>query len=205
MTTWWTWRTSQVSFALCLGLYLLPLRFWARPAMWLGANMFLWFNFAAQEVGNYLAQEVRAPKSWLKSQASRAAHPNVSPSARMNFRPPSWYIHHKRPQLTLLGRVSPIFPLSPISHPLHELTNYTTLCQSASSYVCQAICWRSKLGIQASWTPMMTRKIKQQLFWIVRIAAGPKMWIHVARHVVLSLKSSALRNTELYGQLLLLK
>lgn len=126
MTTWWTWRTSQVSFALCLGLYLLPLRFWARPAMWLGANMFLWFNFAAQEVGNYLAQEVRAPKSWLKSQASRAAHPNVSPSARMNFRPPSWYIHHKRPQLTLLGRVSPIFPLSPISHPLHELTNYTT-------------------------------------------------------------------------------
>lgn len=61
------------------------------------------------------------------------------PSARMNFRPPSWYIHHKRPQLTLLGRVSPIFPLSPISHPLHELTNYTTLCQSASSCVCQAI------------------------------------------------------------------
>ena len=116
----------QFSFALCLGLYLLPLRFWARPAMWLGANMFLWFNFAAQKVGNYLAQEVRAPKSWLQSQASRAAHPNVSPICPHEF-PASVLVHSSQETSvntagTCITYLSPLpnLPPSPWTHKLHN-------------------------------------------------------------------------------------
>ena len=142
----------QFSFVLPLGLYCIFCHF----AFALETSNVIWGKHVSLME---FCSTKKLLNIWFSRYERRVVHPHVSPIFRRNFRPPALGRHQRRARLRpipngqcagstiaspclqgnedvqTVGHVSPIFPLSPIFHPLHELTNI----QDSANQLCPTL------------------------------------------------------------------